>query len=313
MADRAEVHLRPHDLVRLQKEVAPGKGVDICASISRIHRVYVAEDSIYHESTKDRGGLWVRDPAVASGVAEDTHPTICCGNHNELWIWWHDDAAVRCARSQDFGASWEDNLELGIGPIGGAKFPRCCFTVEGLFLCVSEPVLGPEFGGVAGLSFWKMYPDGPDGLAFGPATETLPGIPVQLASVRGDHFNRKVLTYQIGPNTLHTRACDIRTWSPPFLVDTATRTFTTHQTILERAVYVYFNEAEQLMRSRTGGRLVGFGDEAAEPIGPAGLVVPQYMGVGADRHGWFWMVGRRENGTVAVWFSEDRGFSWVLI
>lgn len=299
--------------------VADGR-VDICASATRLHRVIATRGRLFHESSADRGLTWIRDPmeGIAGGLNDESQPTICCDTDNALWIWWHDDLGARCASSKSFGHSWVLGTDMGIGIVGLAKFPRAVCTAEGLMVVMAEPNLGPEFGSVPGLSFWKLYPDGPEGLTFGPAAETLPAIPVALPSLRGDFRNRKHLVYPIG-DALYHRAIDLRTISIPYLVPVlsvaAGKQYVVHQLLEsgERGIYLFFNATNELVFRRTDFTLSDPADEATAPVQIPTIVPPQYVGVGADHFNWLWAAGVRADGVIMVWCSGDRGKTWQLV
>ncbi len=292
----------------------------MCASASRLHRVWVDGTAVIHESTKDRGSSWQKQPLFGipgAVAAADTVPTIHCDRMNRIWVWFHNDDGAQVFRAEATAPEfWTPGSSFGIASRPGLKWPRFA----------DAPLLT---GGVMGIAWdaalevlqafsMEAFAIGTQHPILGIAHE-FPGIPEQLVEFDSDRRSRQHLVYTAGPNTYHLTH-DMGHWSSPVTVATDERTFSvaTFATAANRGLYSFWN-GDLLGSQLTVNNMVTVSEGPGEPTTPifrppgVGALTQHHVGICHDHWDWYWLCAQQDASTIITWYSRDAGRSWQSV
>lgn len=300
-----------HDLRRIDKLQPVQLGeLDICASLSRLHRVFTEGANIIHESTKDRAGTWQRAPFAGIPVAatDTTVPTIYCDRYNRLWVWFHNDAGAQVIRSDDLGETWVPGSSIGIPVMGQDRWPRGCDGKNGPMLASWRSTTGQ-------VNVHRVRVVGGDLRLQSFYQET---IDEQLVEFHTDRRNRQHMVWNAGSLThLRIFTQEFPGDHSPFTVATDERVKSVGAFGVNRAVYAFWHgDALHTQTTDSDNALfVGTGAEAPPIVSPPGTadMTRHYVGICRDRLNWWWLLGKRTGGGFHVWYSSDGGASWKMV
>lgn len=307
-----------HDLRRLDHRVAGmARGVDMCASVGALHRVYATDTAIIHECSRDRGHTWVKEPAAglpSEAPSEHTVPTIYCDRYNRLHVWFHNDTASYLMRAPATGAAiagnWQRGAEIGIPPQALDRWPRGCDSMDGPCMASWSSVTG-------NVNFHRIQPFGSI-LALLPVGAAEQAIPEQLVELETDRRNRQILIWGDGSSTW---ARVIEGLHVPNAVEVATdgRSFLVGGYGTSRALYTFWTPDNVLASQITENNMVTVAPGPGEPPNPIfnvpgqGGLTKHHVGTTRDHFNWYWLIAQQGPTDFLHWYSPDGGRSWVRV